>query len=128
MPKQPPKYDPNTPLPDNIEDCHKLIRELFARIAELEKQLSRRNRQAFGRKSAKVDAALLTGTGKVIHNQATDELNAEKQRLNVVPENKHGGGRTVPPPHLKTRKEEHRIPASEIPCPCCGTATRDHWL
>jgi transposase len=120
MPKQPPKYDPNTPLPDNIEDCHKLIRELFARIAELEKQLSRRNRQAFGRKSAKVDAALLTGTGKVIHNQATDELNAEKQRLNVVPENKHGGGRTVPPPHLKTRKEEHRIPASEIPCPCCG--------
>jgi transposase len=120
MPKQPPKYDANTPLPDNVEDCHKLIKELFARIAELEKQLSRRNRAAFGRRSAKVNAALLTGTGKVIHNQTTNELDAEKQRLNVVPEDRQGGGRTAPPPHLRTRKEEHRIADSEIPCPCCG--------
>ena len=54
-------------LPDNVADCHALIRELFARIAELEKQLSRRNRATFGQKSAKVDATLLTGTGKAIH-------------------------------------------------------------
>jgi len=120
MPKQPPKCDPNSPLPDNVEDCHKLIRELFARIAELEKQLSRRNRAAFGRKSAKVDSALLTGTGKIVHTQTVNELDAEKQRLNVVPQNKQGGGRSAPPTELQTRKEEHRISPEEIPCPCCG--------
>src|SRR5277367_4066126 len=105
MPKQPPKLGSNNPpeLPDNLEDCHKLIKELFARIAELEKQLSRRNRQAFGQKSAKVDASLLTGTGKIIHTQTAGELDAEKQRLNIVPESKQGGGRSAPPSSLRTR-------------------------
>src|SRR6185369_4435391 len=78
MPKEPPKtkFDPTGDLPDNIADCHSLIRELFARVAELEKQLSRRNRALFGSKSAKVDATLLTGTGKAIHMQTTNELDA----------------------------------------------------
>jgi transposase len=116
-PKSP--IDPNN-LPDNLEDCHSLIRQLFARIAELEKQLSRRNRAAFGRKSAKVDSALLTGTGKTIHSQTADELEAEKGRLNIVPDNKRGGGRSEPPTNLRTRREEHRISENEIPCPCCG--------
>jgi transposase len=122
MPKQPPKFDPSNPpeLPDNVNDCHTLIKELFARIAELEKQLSRRNRAAFGQKSAKVHAALLTGTGKAIHTQTIDELDAEKQRLNVVPDSKQGGGRSAPPSHLQTRKEEHRISPEQIPCPDCG--------
>lgn len=116
--------DPKSPkepnlMPDNLNDCHNLIKELFARVAELEKQLSRRNRATFGQKSAKVDAALLTGTGKTIHNQTTDELAAEKERLNIVPDQKRGGGRAEPPTNLRTRKEEHRISTSEIPCPSC---------
>jgi len=111
--------DPNH-LPDNLNDCHSLIRELFARVAELEKQLSRRNRAAYGRKSAKVDANLLTGTGKTIHSQTADELAAEKDRLNIVPDKKQGGGRSAPPSSLQARKEEHRISANELPCPCCG--------
>jgi hypothetical protein len=64
MPEQPPKPDVNN-LPNNVGDCHALIKDLLTRIAELEKQLSRRNRALFGRKSAKVDATLLTGTGKL---------------------------------------------------------------
>jgi len=111
--------DPNH-LPDNLNDCHNLIKELFARVAELEKQLSRRNRATFGQKSAKVDAALLTGTGKTIHNQTTHELAAEKDRLNIVRDQKCGGGRAEPPANLRTRKEEHRISASELPCPSCA--------
>lgn len=114
-----PPMDPGN-LPDNLQDCHNLIKELFSRIAELEKQLSRRNRAAFGRKSAKVDAALLTGTGKAIHNQTTDELARERDRLNIVPDKKKGGGRAEPPTDLQPRKEEHRLSDSEIPCPCCG--------
>src|SRR5271170_2585710 len=96
MPNQPPEHASDN-LPDNLNDCHNLIKELFARIAELEKQLSRRNRAAFGKKSAKVDATLLTGTGKTIHNQTTEELAAEKDRLNIVRDQKCGGGRAEPP-------------------------------
>jgi len=124
MPNKHPKYslDNSRDLPDNLSECHNLIRELFNRIAELEKQLSRRNRATFGQKSAKVDATLLTGTGKAIHCQTTKELGAEKERLNIVPDNKHGGGRSAPSPALVTRKAEHRIDSKDIPCPCCGQA------
>jgi hypothetical protein len=122
MPKQPPKPDSNNPekLPDNLNDCHSLIKELFSRIAELEKQLSRRNRAAFGRKSAKVDATLLTGTGKAIHAQTTAELEAENNRLSIVEDKNRGGGRSAPPPTLDTRREEHCLEAIQINCPCCG--------
>jgi transposase len=121
MPKMPSEggFTPEN-LPDNLNDCHNLIRELFLRVAELEKQLSRRNRATFGRKSAKVNSTLLTGTGKAIHDQTTDELDAEQDRLNIVPETKHGGGRSAPAPTVETRKEEHRLDASQIKCPCCG--------
>lgn len=121
-----PPSDPNH-LPDNLPECHKLIthlrnkvKSLEERVAKLEKHLSRRNRAIFGQKSAKVDATLLTGTGKAIHFQTANELDAEKNRLNIVPDKKHGGGRSSPSAALETRKVEHRIDTSEIPCPCCG--------
>lgn len=122
MPKEPPKprLDSSAQLPDNVEDCHRLIKELFARIAELEKQLSRRNRAAFGRKSAKVNSSLLTGTGKTIHTTTHEELSSEQQRLNIVPESKQGGGRSAPPAELITREEKHTLDESKLPCPCCG--------
>lgn len=120
MPNKP--SDQSTDLPDNLHDCHNMIRDLFSRIAELEKQLSRRNRAEFGRKSAKVDATLLTGTGKAIHAQTADELAAENDRLNVAPSNRQGGGRATPPTSLETRKQEHRLDSYDLVCPCCGEA------
>lgn len=131
-----PHEDPDY-LPDNLPECHKLIKDLRTqvkrltaiadtvtalqqRVAELEKQLSRRNRAIFGKKSAKVDATLLTGTGKAIHIQTANELDAQKDRLNIVPDKNHGGGRSAPSSALETRKIEHRIDTSKIPCPCCG--------
>jgi transposase len=123
MPKRPTKddLDKSSDLPEDVAVCHNLIKELFARIAELEKQLSRRNRVIFAKKSAKVDATLLTGTGKAIHEQTTSELDDESNRLNIVPDKKPGGGRSAPSPAIQTRNQEHRIDASEIPCPCCGS-------
>src|ERR1700730_17032940 len=122
MTRKPPKdsFDKPRDLPDNVSDCHNLITELFSRIAELEKQLSRRNRALFGSKSAKVDATLLTGTGKAVHTQTTNELEAEKDRLHIVPNKNQGGGRSAPSPALQTRKEEHVLEPNEMPCPCCG--------
>jgi transposase len=119
MPETPPK-DISSNLPNNVSDCHGLIKELFSRITELEKQLSRRNRAAFAKKSAKVDASLLTGTGKAIHSQTASELDAKKERLNIVPETKSGGGRSAPSPDIPARNVEHRIDTAGIPCPCCG--------
>jgi transposase len=122
MPQKPPKdsSDKSRDLPDNVSDCHNMITELFSRIAELEKQLSRRNRALFGSKSAKVDATLLTGTGQAVHTQTITELDAEKDRLQIVPNKNQGGGRSAPSSALPTRKAEHTLQDSEIPCPCCG--------
>jgi transposase len=117
--KQPPKPDPNN-LPDNLSECHQMIKELFARIAELEKQVSRHKRATFGQKSAKVNSALLTGTGKAIHDQTANELEAEKNRLNVVSDKNPGGGRSTSSDTLEQRKEEHRLEPGELKCPCCG--------
>ncbi len=74
----------------------------------------------FGKKSAKVDSTLLTGTGKAIHIQTNNELDDEKNRLNIVPDKKHGGGRAGQPASLETTKVEYHIDASLLPCPCCG--------
>jgi len=122
MPKRPstPSSTNQPVLPDNLNDCHNMIKELFACISELEKQLSRRNRATFGRKSAKVDSTLLTGTGKAIHDTTTEEIENEPRRLNIVPQTKKGGGRSAPSQSIVTRKEEHHLPSDKLPCPCCG--------
>jgi transposase len=112
--------DPPQELPDTLHECHNMIRDLYARVAELEKQLSRRNRALFGKKSAKTNAALLTGTGKTIHTNTTEELAAEQERSGACTEQTKGGGRTPPPADLEIRKEEHRIEGFDIFCPCCG--------
>ncbi|CAN5140304.1 IS66-like element ISBj7 family transposase [soil metagenome] len=124
MPKRPDRNDSENvkDLPDNVDDCHALIKQLFERVSELEKQISRRNRAAFGKKSAKVDAALLTGTGKAVHDQTSGELDAERNRLNIVPTTEQGGGRSEAPSSIQARTIEHRAEQSQIPCPCCGQA------
>jgi transposase len=122
MPEQPPIADSKgTPeLPDNLSDCHEIIRELYARVEELEKQVSRRNRMLFGQKSAKVDSALLTGTGKAVHTQTIEELECEKSRLNIVQEKATGGGRVTTSDKLSTREEKYFLDENQLPCPCCG--------
>jgi hypothetical protein len=60
----------------------------------MEKQFSLRNRAAFAKKSAKVDSSLFAGAGKAIHDRTVDELDIEKQHLNIVSDTKSGGGRS----------------------------------
>ena len=134
-----PNDDPDY-LPDTIPECHKLIKELRAevkrlaeiaktveqlreRVAELEKQVRRRNRKIFGQSSAKVPAALLTGTGKVVYQQSQEELEAERANLQLVPEEKShgGGGRNIAKTGPVERTVEHKITdPAELACPCCG--------
>ncbi len=117
-------------LPDNVSGCHKLINELRAemkalqeQVAELKKQVGRRNRMLFGKKSAKVSNTVLTGTGKAIYDADQEELDAEKTRLEIVsPEQTHGGGGRTAPDNASTEDSiEHEITdPSALACPCCG--------
>jgi transposase len=127
-------------LPDNLPDCHALIRDLRQevkrllliadtvtllqqRVAELEKQVRRRNRKIFGQSSAKVPAESLTGTGKTLYDSYSAELEAERANLQLVPDEKFhgGGGRNIPKTGVVERIVEHKITdAAVLACPCCG--------
>lgn len=137
--------NPNSPddpdyLPDNLPECHKVIKDLRAevqhlreiaktvsllqqRVAELEKQVRRRNRMVFGPRSAKVSGASLTGTGKTVYENHQSELDSERANLQLIPEEtKHGGGgRNIPDTGPAERTVEHKITdPSQLACPCCG--------
>ncbi len=132
------KDDPDY-LPDNLPECHKMIKDLRAevkelrkvsetvdelkqRIAELEKQVRRRNRMVFGQSSAKVSGESLTGTGKAVYDRYKAELEEERANLQLVPDEKvHGGGGRHIPQGLVERTINHEItdPAL-LACPECG--------
>lgn len=139
MDKPDPLLDPNY-LPDNLPECHKIIKDLRAevkrlvaiadtvsllqqRVADLEKQVRRRNRMVFGKSSAKVPAESLTGTGKAVYDSYNAELDEERANLQLVPDEKvhGGGGRNIPTGGVVDRTIEHKITdATTLACPCCG--------
>lgn len=127
MPRKPKQDDPDY-LPDNVPECHQLIKDLRTRVkqleegtAELKRQLEALNRKIFGRSSARVSTASLTGTGKVFYDQSTDELESEKAHLALVSDDKpKGGGRTVPRQATEELIQEHTLAPADLLCPCCN--------
>ena len=136
-----PADDPDSDyLPDNLPECHKVIKDLRAevkrltaiaetfsllqqRVADLEKQIRRKNRMVFGPRSAKVSSESLTGTGKTVYDSYQADFDAERADLQIVPEEKGhgGGGRNIPKSGVVERPLEHKITdPAELTCPCCG--------
>lgn len=132
--------DDENKLPDNLPECHKVITELRAdvkrlsqiaetvsllqkRISELEVQVRNHKRARFGKSSAVVAGASLTGTGKVVYDQSRQELEDEKTNLNIVQDEKPngGGGRTAPDNAKRAQDIQHKITDPDVlRCPCCG--------
>lgn len=97
-------------------------KSLEERVAELEKQVRRRNRMVFGKSSAQVSGESLTGTGNVVYNRYKHELEEERAKLQLVPDEKfHGGGGRNIPTGVLERTVEHKIAdAAILACPECG--------
>jgi len=106
-------FDPGY-FPDTLAECHHVISELRAevkrlqaieavmeeltkKVANLETQLKNQKRARFGKSSAQVATATLTGTGKIYYEESSRELEEKSAALAIVPEEKaRGGGRTAP--------------------------------
>jgi transposase len=126
------------PLPDDLDTCHQLIRELLETLREqmflnekLQHQLERLLRRLYGRKSEKLDPNQLLLFAREILTAAGDDPAApappapapSPPATPARPAEKEGHGRKPLPPGLPRRRVIHDIPPDQLPCPDCG-ATR----
>ena len=143
MPDSP--LDPSSEhLPDNLKECHELItalrqeirrllsledivKQLQEQVAELQKQVRRRNRMIFGKSSARVKASNLTGTGKEVYDHHAAQLQDEPSNGEKLKETKHGGGgRTATTAGAQAPREVHHEinDESKLACAECGELRR----
>jgi transposase len=122
-------------LPDDLETCHQLIRELFASLSQqthlnekLQHQLEQLLRARYGRKSEKLDPAqLLLFAQEILAGSAAPPLPttppAEQPAAaaeGAAPK-KDGHGRKPLPAGLPRRRVVHDLSTEQLPCPDCGT-------
>jgi len=130
-------FDPDY-FPDTLAECHHVISELRAevkrlqaiealmeeltkKVANLETQLKNQKRARFGKSSAQVATATLTGTGKIYYEESSRELEEKSAALAIVPEEKaRGGGRTAPQSAVVEKVVEHELAPEERLCPTCS--------
>src|ERR1700729_1521109 len=121
--------DPNTPLPEDIESAHRLIRELLQSLHQqahpnekLQHQLEQLLRRLYGKKSEKLDPAQLLLFAREILEAGGPE--AERVPEPAVPSPPKsaikGHGRKPLPASLPRREILHDVPPEARPCPDCG--------
>jgi transposase len=135
----------DAPLPDDLETCHRLIRELLESLRQqillnekLQHQLEQLLRRIYGRKSEKLDPSqlllfareILEATG--IEVPATDTAASadtpapagmaapEAQPATAPKPKKKGHGRRPLPPCLPRDRVVHDVPTEQRVCPDCG--------
>jgi transposase len=127
--------DPNTPLPQDIESAHRLIRELLISLHQqahlnekLQHQLELLLRRLYGKKSEKLDPNQLLLFAREILQAGTTEITPEP-KLETTPEPPtsspakppiKGHGRKPLPPSLPRQRVVHDVPPEQRPCPDCG--------
>ncbi len=135
--------DPSTPtkdLPDDPTFLKQLVVELRQEIEsnhrfqeQLQHQLAQLMRKLFGRQSEKLDPnqlklifAELQALG--LDDGAEDSAESEEEDEEPASESprrrrRRGHGRRRLPKHLPRKRQEYRLPAKELECPCGGLLT-----
>ena len=124
--------DADTPLPDDIETAHRLIRELLETLRQqahlndtLRHQLEQLLRRIYGRKSEKLDPNQLLLFAREILEAAGPETPPEPEptpapgSAPAKPPAK-GHGRKPLPAGLPRKRIVHDVPLEERLCPDCG--------
>jgi transposase len=125
--------DADSPLPDDIESAHRLIRELLATLRQqahlnekLQHQLEQLLRRLYGRKSERLDPNQLLLFAQEIVEAAGPEptpgLEPAPEPAPPAPARPpaQGHGRKPLPMSLPRRRVVHDVPPEERLCPDCG--------
>jgi transposase len=126
----------DSPLPDDLEAAHRLIRELLATLRQqthlnekLQHQLEQLLRQLYGRKSEKLDPNQLLLFAREIVEAATaqpettpaPEPTPEPVASAAAKPPAKGHGRKPLPANLPRKRVVHDLPIEQRLCPDCGT-------
>lgn len=128
-------HDDDTPLPDDLEGAHRLIRELLATLrqqthlnAHLQHQLEQILRRIYGKKSEKLDPNQLLLFAQEVAAAGGPELTPEPEPTPAAePPAKPrpaGHGRKPLPASLPRRRVLHDVSLEQRLCPECGTERR----
>jgi transposase len=119
-------------LPNDVAQCHALIKELFtslqeqqSRSAQLECKVEQLLKRLYGPRSERIDPSQLVLFGQEL--AAAQEAAAQEAEAQAEPEPaaappapKKGHGRRPLPQDLPRKRIEHDAPAEEKVCPECG--------
>lgn len=121
--------DLDTPLPDDIESAHRIIRELLASLHQqahlnekLQHQLEQLLRRLYGKKSEKLDPNQLLLFAREILEAGGPEITPEPKPPVPSPAKPPvpGHGRRPLPASLPRKRIVHDVPTEQRPCPDCG--------
>ncbi len=111
-------------LPENLAQCHALIRELARDIAQYRMRIDYLTRRLFGRSSERIDPSELTFFGEkdllgaeLEDKPAAEEVEATEQAP-ARPSRRNG--RRPLPKDLPRKRVEHDVSAEDKICPECG--------
>jgi transposase len=127
--------DLDTPLPDDIESAHRLIRELLVSLHQqaylnekLQHQLEQLLRRLDGKKSEKLDPNQPLLFAREILEAGGPEITPEPQPPSPSPAKPPvpvpGHGRKPLPASLPRKRVVHDVPLEQRPCPDCGEVRR----
>ena len=123
--------DADTPLPDDIETAHQLIRELLATLrqqthlnATLQHQLEQLLRRIYGRKSEKLDPNQLLLFARELLEATESQTTPEPTPAPAAPSPANrptkGHGRKPLPASLPRKPVVHDVTPEQRLCPDCG--------
>src|SRR4051794_40649682 len=111
----------DTPLPDDIEAAHRLIRELLATVREqahlnanLQHQLEQLLRRLYGRKSEKLDPGQLLLFAREILDAGGPEIAPGPEATAPPKRPIQGHGRKPLPAGLPRKTVLHEVPPDEL--------------